>query len=417
MATPNDEAVLPSKPPQSLCPRTRSSLTIPPRSPIAVPQLKLPQHAYILQQSSLASKHDEAREALIAGIKADEMGPYLATLLSTPSTAALLGPIDPTLLPTLQKTNEDTLKSLADKLEDAEKNLGESEISEALKEKAYYLAKIGSLEEALAAYEVTLAKTAGLGSKIDLRLSMIRLGFFHSVPSIIQENILKAQVLVDEGGDWDRRNRLKAYQGLHLLSIRDFKKGGELLLDTVATFTATELIDYEDFVGLCVLAGVLTLERREVKKKIIDSPEVIAILPAVPTLSSFTDSLYKCEYATFFRSLAQIEEHHLLPSRLLSVHARYYVREMRIKAYAQLLESYRSLTMANLCSAFGVSEEFIDADLSRFIAAGRLNCSIDRVNGVVETNRPDAKNARYEAVVKQGDVLLTAVQRLSRVIG
>jgi hypothetical protein len=56
-----------------------------------------------------------------------------------------------------------------------------------------------------------------------------------------------------------------------------------------------------------------------------------------------------------------VEEHHLIPSRLLSVHARYYVREMRIKAYAQLLESYRSVTMKNLSDAFGVSEEFMDA--------------------------------------------------------
>lgn len=74
--------------------------------------------------------------------------------------------------------------------------------------------------------------------------------------------------LVDEGGDWDRRNRLKAYQGLHLLSIRNFKLGGALLLDTVTTFTATELIDYDDFVTLCVLAGVLTLERKDLKKKV-----------------------------------------------------------------------------------------------------------------------------------------------------
>lgn len=78
--------------------------------------------------------------------------------------------------------------------------------------------------------------------------------------------------LVDEGGDWDRRNRLKAYQGLHLLSIRNFKTGGELLLDTVSTFTATELIDYDDYVTLCVLAGVLSLDRREVKKKVRTLP-------------------------------------------------------------------------------------------------------------------------------------------------
>ena len=35
-------------------------------------------------------------------------------------------------------------------------------------------------------------------------------------------------------------------------------------------------------------------------------------------------------------------------------------------------------------------------ELSRFIAVGRLNCKIDKVAGVVETNRPDAKNALYQ---------------------
>lgn len=147
-----------------------------------------------------------------------------------------------------------------------------------------------------------MEKTAGLGSKIDLRLAIIRIGFFHNDHEIISSNIDKAQMyafysfsphppslslhseadtphspsrarpethsLVDEGGDWDRRNRLKVYEGLHLLSIRNFKKGGELLLDTLSTFTATELIDYDDFVTLCVLSGVLTLERRELKKKV-----------------------------------------------------------------------------------------------------------------------------------------------------
>jgi 26S proteasome regulatory subunit N7 len=125
---------------------------------------------------------------------------------------------------------------------------------------------------------------------------------------------------------------------------------------------------------------------------------------------------------------AEVEQHHLKPSRLLHIHTRYYVRELRIKAYSQLLESYRSVTVANLCNAFGVDETFLDkcvfsgeerfcddalkteqwkhSDLSRFIAAGRLNCSIDKVNGIVETNRPDSKNALYEQAIKQGDLLL-----------
>lgn len=105
-------------------------------------------------------------------------------------------------------------------------------------------------------------------------------------------------------------------------------------------------------------------------------------------------------------------------------------------------------------------------ELSRFIAAGRLHCKIDKVNEIVETNRydischkwglaaqlgsvhcgdtshstvkwfgvkhiltsqllffsfpttprPDSKNWQYQETIKKGDLLLNRVQKLSRVI-
>ena len=57
-----------------------------------------------------------------------------------------------------------------------------------------------------------------------------------------------------------------------------------------------------------------------------------------------------------------------------------------------------------------------DRDLSRFIATHRLHAVIDKVNGIVETNRPDAKNAQYQQVIKLGDVLISKIQKLSKVI-
>ena len=161
--------------------------------------------------------------------------------------------------------------------------------------------------------------------------------------------------LVDEGGDWDRRNRLKVYRGVHFLSIRNFKKGAELLLDALPTFTASELIDYDDFVVLCVLAGVFALERKDLKKKVrqprsfrcslpfslllrvcrykvlflivalgalqvIDAPEVIAVVPTVPTIKGFAESLHKSDYAAFFKALGS--SHTLsLPLSAFCLHA------------------------------------------------------------------------------------------------
>jgi len=34
-----------------------------------------------------------------------------------------------------------------------------------------------------------------------------------------------------------------------------------------------------------------------------------------------------------------------------------------------------------MAAAFGVGADFLDKELSRFIAAGRLNCKIDKVAG------------------------------------
>lgn len=51
--------------------------------------------------------------------------------------------LDVELLNRMKKANEDELKRLDDVLEDAEKNLGESEIRDAMMAKAEYLIRIG----------------------------------------------------------------------------------------------------------------------------------------------------------------------------------------------------------------------------------------------------------------------------------
>jgi len=380
-------------------------------SVLPIPNLKLPQQYFLLSTPSLAHLHDDAKKELLEGITADKMAPYYRIVTATSSL-----PLDQSLLDSMDKENTEELQKIDDRLAEAQKTEGESEIADALKARATYLTRIGDKDRAVEAQKLALEKTPGLGSRIDIVLTLVRIGFFFGDHALITSNLTKAEELIEQGGDWDRRNRLKVYRGLHLLSVRQFKRGGELFLDALSTFTATELLPYNDFVALTVISNTLTLTRVDLKKKIIGAPEVNQILPDVPVLADLTKNLYECHYNKFFIALATLEQTYLLPSRLLSPHTRYYVREMRILAYAQLLESYRSLTLESLSGAFGVSVDFVDNELSRFIASGRLHCTIDKVNGVVETNRPALKNAQYETVVRQGDLLLNSVQRLSKVL-
>lgn len=80
--------------------------------------------------------------------------------------------------------------------------------------------------------------------------------------------------LLEEGGDWDRRNRLKVYRGLYALAIRDFKTTATSFLDTISTFTSYELMDYKQFVTYTVVASMISLERVDLKNKVIKLDEI-----------------------------------------------------------------------------------------------------------------------------------------------
>jgi len=265
---------------------------------LPIPNLNLPQHFFTLSSPSLLHLHDNARTELLAGIQADQMAPYYRIVTS----AAALPP-DETLLAAMEKGNKEELDKLDQRLADAEKTEGESEISDALKARANYLTRIGDRERSVEAQLLALKKTPGLGSRIDIVLTLVRIGFFFGDHELIKTHLKKAEELIEEGGDWDRRNRLKVYSGLHLVSIRKFKRGGELFVDALSTFTAVELLSYNDFVALTVITNTFALKRVDLKKKIMLSPEVTQVLPELPILGDLVKNLYDCHYDKFFVAL------------------------------------------------------------------------------------------------------------------
>jgi len=236
-----------------------------------------------------------------------------------------------------------------------------------------------------------------------------------SLARLTSEKLAAAKVLNDKGGDWDRRNRLKVYEGVLAVQSRDFKRASELLLDSVSTFTASELLSYEQFMFYVALVSLKCLERPLLKKKVIDSPDVIAVLTSAPDVSTLLSSFYEGRYSEFLAALVRCQPQ-LQRDRLLSTHAPWFLWEMRIAAYAQFLESYKSVTLSGMARAFGVSVPFLDQELARLIASGRISAKIDAIKGIIESARADAKNAQYMALIKQGDALLNKVQALNRVV-
>lgn len=74
--------------------------------------------------------------------------------------------------------------------------------------------------------------------------------------------------MVEQGTDWDRRNRLKVYEALYYLSIRKFSQAASLLLETLSTFSAIELMEYQPYIFYTVLTSLVALDRVTLKQKV-----------------------------------------------------------------------------------------------------------------------------------------------------
>jgi len=378
-----------------------------------IPDLEVAQLKFELQHNFQDNREDQEqqRKKLLEVIKNGEMGPFYRQCCRD-----LKGwKEDPALVEELSQINKKHIQTLDEKIKDAEENLGDQEIREALLTKAEYLTKIGDKDEAISAVRKTIEKTVGLGNRMDMVFLLIRIGLFYMDHDLVTRNLEKAKQLLEEGGDWDRRNRLKVYSGLYAIAVRDFGEAAKLFLETISTFTSYELMTYEQFVKYTVYASVIALERGVLHDKVVKGSEILEVMHDCPKLQEFLNAFYNCHYAQFFTCLASVEQT-AKRDRYMNPHYAFYVREMKIKAFAQLLESYRSLTLTYMADAFGVTEDYMDRELSKFIADGRLHCKIDKVGGIVITNRPDSKNAQYQSTIKQGDILLNRVQKLSRVI-
>lgn len=350
------------------------------------------------------------RVCLSTRVPRAEMAPFYEHLCAKLGWAR-----DDALLARLRAANEAAEARLDAAIKDAEEKFGESEVYDRTKAKAEYLAQIGAKDRAVAVYDGIPSKLISSGQKVDNAMAKAQLAFLFGDLKLAREQIDQAKELNEKGGDWDRRNRLKIYDAAHLMATREFSKAAALLLDCVATFTCVELFSYEDFVFYTVLTNLYALPRVPLGKRVVESPDILAVIDGIPHLGELLNSFFQCRYRAFFESLVGIDGA-IRRDRYLGPHESFYVREVRVRAYGQYLESYKSVTIEGMSRTFGVTEAFLDRELARFIAAGRIPAKIDKVAGVIETTRPDSKTAHFDAVIKHGDVLLNRVQRYARVI-
>ena len=312
----------------------------------------------------------------------------------------------------------------ADKrIEELRKKMEEDEDGIEEKDKASYIFEIGKIykekkmmDKAMEQFKETIAQTSSFNTKFDAIFEILHIGLLEKNQDILKEYLSKCkELLKDEGGDWEKKNRFKVYEGLNFILNKNFKDAGKNFLDALMTFTSYELFDFKTFVFYTAIVNIITVDRKTLKERIIDNSDVLSCINDIPHLQKFLNTFYEGEYSEFFVELYYIIQI-LKKDFYLSKHYNYFINEMRIKVYSQFLQSYKTVTIENMANVFGVSTNFIDNELSNFISQGRINAKIDKVSGIIECSHNEQNVDLYQTTIRESDILISKIHKLSKLL-
>lgn len=165
---------------------------------------------------------------------------------------------------------------------------------------------------------------------------------------------------IDSAKDWDQKNRLKFFKGLHCLSMRNFVDAAQFLVDSLTTFQETEMMSQQEVVRYAVLSACVAFDRPALKT-LLSSSDFIEVADQIGAVCDLLSSFYECRYGEMLQALAKVEAEMIQPKEwLLNIHCSFIIKEMRLRAYGQALRPYRSLSMETLAQAFSVTPLFIE---------------------------------------------------------
>eukprot|EP00770_Monocercomonoides_exilis_P009948 MONOS_9899.1-p1 / transcript=MONOS_9899.1 / gene=MONOS_9899 / organism=Monocercomonoides_exilis_PA203 / gene_product=26S proteasome regulatory subunit RPN7 / transcript_product=26S proteasome regulatory subunit RPN7 / location=Mono_scaffold00425:34065-34926(-) / protein_length=266 / sequence_SO=supercontig / SO=protein_coding / is_pseudo=false len=213
--------------------------------------------------------------------------------------------------------------------------------------------------------------------------------------------------------DWERKNRLIAFRGVFALLSRHFAAASSFFHSSLSTFVCPELFGDMQHLVIChVCSSLVSLPREEIKAKCIEQPDVTSVIHQVPALQKALNSFYNGDYSTFFVSLNTLTSDILQSDKFFSQHATYFCKEMRAKAYSQYIIPYNSVYFNKMASLFGVSPQFLESDLERFITSGKVPAKIDKVGGRVISKRSEWKGVQLDGILASGDDLINRMQKM-----
>ena len=121
------------------------------------------------------------------------------------------------------------------KIADAKEREGDVEVRDATLDKAEFLKdEAKDYPQAERIFREAYAMSGGASRKMEILFEILLMNFEKYDLDALKKDVTTCKQLVEDGADWDKKNKLKIFESCYLMLIREFKKASELLLSSIA---------------------------------------------------------------------------------------------------------------------------------------------------------------------------------------
>ncbi|KAM0688387.1 proteasome regulatory particle subunit [Conglomerata obtusa] len=250
-------------------------------------------------------------------------------------------------------------------------------------------------------------KNASSSLAMDIILCSLRSAIIYNDSKLLAKSIKDGNDLLISGCDWDRRNKFKAYEGLYFIITKNYKKAGALIFESIPVYECKELLPYNKIVLYALFSYLVSFEREDLKS-ILSSSDVLETSKDNEKMIKLTECVFNCKYDKFFTNL--IDSVELIKDDIfLKKRIDFFVRELKIRVYKQLLLSYKSLSLEMCADLLKVNVDFVERDLCDFIVDQRIKCVIDKVSGLVYVK--EVLESKEKLLIEKGDLLMETIRK------
>ncbi len=282
----------------------------------------------------------------------------------------------------------------------------------------FYFAR-GDLDNALKNFVRTRDYCSITRHNVEMCLNVIKVSVELDSFTHVNNYVQKAEHTPDLN-DPKALTKLKAAAGLSQLHQQHYAAAAGKFLDCGpeglvkatpqdATAPFAQVLAPEDvavYGGLCALAS---LERPELKRRVVENMAFKGLLDLVPAMRELIYDFCSSRYGACLRALATLQ-----PELLLDLHLHKHVatlyQRIRERCLLQFFAPYLSVDLKRMAVAFDTQPEQLEAEVAELIMANRLPARVDSQQKTLHRRQVNPREEGYKKVFAMGQDFVREVR-------